>query len=564
MLKILSLHYPSLYTIFTLLGTCTQAVQECNSSIYCHGELLHTIQLSRLFRDSKTFVDLHLLSPESKVLESFHTLMTDTDKNPTRKQMMAFLDEYFESKIELHTWYPPDFNPNPPFVNKIKDTKLKQFAIDVIGIWPKLGRKVSPDVEKNPNQYSFIYVPKGFIVPGGRFKELYYWDSYWIIRGLLICNMKKTARGMIENFFHLVNEIGYVPNGSRKYYLGRSQPPFLAWMVSDYFTEIEDQSWLKHNIATLEKELRYWLEKKTITVEINRIQYKLLRYVSDKSAIGPRPESYYEDYVYGKTVPRPHRQKFYTEIKTAAESGWDFSSRWFISSRKNPNFNMTDIRTSQILPVDLNSIFAGALQKMGDLTNKVIGSESANVWWKLAEQWRHAIESVMWDAEDGVWYDYDTERKLRRKHFYLSCAAPLWARAIEPWLATDRVRAFIKYLRFTGALQFPGGVPTSLRHTGEQWDYPNAWPPLQAMLIGGLEKSEYEEANRLAKQLMKIWITANYMGYKKHKKMFEKYTCSNPGEHGIGGEYDVQTGFGWTNGYVLELLQRYGDELEFE
>ena len=567
MFKICSARFVPLYPVLGLLGACAQAiniVSVCNSSIYCSGDLLRTVQLARIFPDSKTFVDLRLAHSQDVTLTNFSNLMRETNNNPSREQIASFVDSNFIDGDELLNWSPPDFDPSPPILDKIADPKLKQFAKDIISIWPGLGRKVSPDVDRNSDQYSFIYVPNGFIVPGGRFKELYYWDSYWIIRGLLISNMTQTAKGMIDNFIYLVNKLGYIPNGSRIYYLGRSQPPLLALMMSDYFSATGDVAWLEQNIGTVERELYYWLEKKKITVEVDGKQYRLLRYISDEEDTGPRPESYYEDYSSSRVLSEARREVFYKEMRSAAESGWDFSSRWFVNTKNVTTDNLTDVHTSHILPVDLNSMFAGALQIVGDLRNQLKDRRSAQKWWSLAKYWRVAIENVLWDPNDGVWYDYDTTAKARKKEFYPSCATPLWAQAVEPATAPVYGSHLVQYLLSIGALNFPGGIPTSLWHTGEQWDFPNAWPPLQSIMIGGLEKSGYEEARKLAREQVTVWIRANYIGYAKWRKMFEKYSSVQAGDHGGGGEYTVQSGFGWTNGIVLELLQRYGKELQLD
>lgn len=565
-MKIFYPRFVPLYPVLGLLGACAQIqainiVPVCNSSVYCSGELLRTVQLARIFPDSKTFVDLKLKHSEEETRINFQKFMVETKNKPNRLQVSSFVDQNFEAKKDVVDWYPPDFDPTPPVLDQIVDPNLRQFAKDIIGIWPGLGRKIAPDVFENPGQYSIIGLPNGFVIPGGRFKEIYYWDSYWIVKGLLISNMVKTAKGVIENFLHLVDTYGYIPNGGRIYYLGRSQPPLLTWMVSDYFAATGDLDWLKCKIETVEKELQYWLAKKKVEVEANGKKFMLLRYTSEEMEKGPRPESYFEDYASGQTIPEDKREQFYLEIKSAAETGWDFSSRWFVTVANGTKFNLTDLNTTRIIPVDLNSIFAGALQMVGDFRNQLKDQRAARKWWSLAKYWRNAIDFVMWNSEDGTWYDYDMILKQPRKSFYASCAAPLWAGAVEPDRTSQYAVHFVKYLLASDALNFPGGIPSSLWHTGEQWDFPNAWPPLQSIMIGGLERSGYDEAMQLAKEQVEIWIRANYVGYKKWKKMFEKYSCVRPGDHGGGGEYAVQNGFGWTNGIVLELLQKYGQEI---
>nr|UYZ39132.1 soluble trehalase 1A like protein [Apocheima cinerarius] len=568
MLKIRVPRFVPLYPVLGLLGACAQALSttpDYCSSLYCSGELLHRVQLARIFPDSKSFVDLRLVRAENETLADFSKLMQETKHNPSREQLARFVDQHFLDGNELDEWLPPDFDPNPPILDQIRDPKLKQFAKNVIGIWAKLGRKMKPEVTQHPDRYSLIPVPNGFIVPGGRFKELYYWDSFWVVRGLLISNMTQTAKGMIENLLHLVDKLGYIPNGSRIYYLGRSQPPLLTAMVASYFAATGDLAWLEQHVPTVEKELQYWLDKKKVTVEVKGRNYMLLRYLSDRKSEGPRPESYYEDYTSARVLPNDTtREDFYMEIKSAAESGWDFSSRWFVTAADEVVGNLTDVRATRILPVDLNAIFAGALELAGDFRNRLKNRREAQKWWSLAKYWRSAIENVMWDPIDGVWYDYDIEARAPRRHFYPSCATPLWTGAIEPYDAPKYAAKFVEYLLSSGALDFPGGVPASILHSGEQWDYPNAWPPLQSILIGGLENSGYEEATRLARELAQLWIRANYIGFSQWKKLFEKYSAVQPGHQGGGGEYGVQDGFGWTNGVALELLQRYGKEMTLD
>lgn len=553
-----------IYPVLGLLNAYSQTlvVPACNSSVYCAGEMLHRIQLARIFPDSKTFVDMKLMFSPNHTLADFSELMHDTKQNPSREQLASFVGKHFEPGNELENWMPPDFNPSPPILDTIIDPKLKLFAKNVIGIWAKLGRRVKPDVAQRPELYSFISVPNGFIVPGGRFKELYYWDSFWIVRGLLLSDMTETAKGMIENLLYLVNKHGYIPNGSRLYYLGRSQPPLLTAMVASYLSATKDLVWLKRHILTVEKELQYWLDKKKVTVELDGNKYVLLRYISDTNSKGPRPESYYEDYTNSRGLPtEERRQEFYEEMKSAAESGWDFSSRWFVTPSSEPVGNLTDVHATRILPVDLNSIFAEALQLAGEFRNLLNNRREAQKWWSLAKYWRNSIENVLWDPADGTWYDYDSLARTRRRHFHPSCATPLWARAVEPENAPKYAERLVRYLHSSGALDFPGGIPASVLHSGEQWDYPNAWPPLQSILIGGLDMSGYDGAVNLAKEQAKLWIRSNYLGYSTYNKMFEKYSAVQPGHQGGGGEYGVQEGFGWTNGVILELLAKYGEEL---
>lgn len=269
-------------------------VDSCDSPIYCKGDLLHTIQYTvKVFNDSKSFVDLSQINSPEETLAHFKNLMSKTNNKPTREDVQQFLKDNFKEEGELDDWTPPDFKPNPAFLNKIPDYSTRNFAKHLVGIWPKLGRKVNETVSKYPDRHSLIPLPNGFIVPGGRFKEIYYWDSYFVIKGLLISEMNETARGMIENLLSLVKRYGFIPNGSRVYYLNRSQPPLLTRMVKLYIDATNNKAWLKNNIATLEQEMNWWMQNRMVSFGKNGTNYTMARYAVDSNT--PRPESYWED-----------------------------------------------------------------------------------------------------------------------------------------------------------------------------------------------------------------------------------------------------------------------------
>lgn len=535
----------------------------CSSDVYCKGPLLHAVQTARIFRDSKTFVDLKMIKSQSETLEDFDELLNNTDNNPTKSQLEQFVSEHFEEGNELMKWTPTDFQTDPPLLNKIKDKNFQKFAKDLVGIWPTLARKVGPEVDEFPDRHSLISIPNGFIIPGGRFKEVYYWDSYWIIEGLILSGMTETAKGMIENFLYLVKTFKHIPNGSRVYYSERSQPPLLTAMVSKYMEATNDTDWLRSNLPTIEEELYFWSDNRMVDVVVNGKNYVLLRYSAESE--GPRPESYAEDYAFASEIrDSGKQQEFYSDMKSAAESGWDFSSRWFINENGSNVGNLTDVKTRRLITVDLNAIYAAALEKVGDFNSMLGQNRAAKKWWMLAEYMRNAIDTVLWNEEDGVWYDFDIKLNQHRRNFHPSNVAPLWMDCID----TDKLQhhgpKVVEYLKRSGGLSYPGGIPSSVSRTGEQWDLPNAWPPLQSMVVQALKNINTKESNELALEMAQKWVRANYKGFKKSEEMFEKYDAERPGEYGGGGEYVVQSGFGWTNGVVLEMLDQYGDIMSSE
>ena len=308
------------------------------SEIFCFGRLLHTVQTSAIYSDSKEFVDKKLRYEAKIVLAKFDELLAKTNNNPNGTMLRTFVDENFESGSEFESWVPDDLNldPQPKFLKCIISDKLRNWALYLIKFWETLGRKMKEDVKINSHLYSIIYVPNPVIVPGGRFREFYYWDSYWVIKGLLLSNMYKTSKGMIENFLYIVEKYSFIPNGGRIYYLDRSQPPMLIPMFKAYFDATQDTQFLVSSLSTLEKEFDYWMTHHMVNVEKNNRTYSLAIY-RDFSK-GPRPESYKEDFKEGSLFQtEEEREMFYSNMKAAAESGWDFSSRWFILDPKNPS-----------------------------------------------------------------------------------------------------------------------------------------------------------------------------------------------------------------------------------
>ncbi|CAH2106734.1 unnamed protein product [Euphydryas editha] len=552
-----------LVLLVTLALSAVYAVNlppSCIKPVYCNSKLLHHVQMSKIYNDSKTFVDLHMKNDENSTLAAFDELLKETNDNPSEEQIRKFVNEYFDEDSELEAWTPPDYNPEPVFLEGIRDEKLRKFGKNVNDIWPILGRKVKSEVFENPDRFSLIPVNNGFIIPGGRFKELYYWDTYWIIEGLLISGMKDTVKGVIGNLITLLKTLGHVPNGSRWYYQERSQPPLLTAMMSLYIQKTNDFEFLKENINDIEGELKYWLDKQVITFQANRRTHTLLRYYAPSE--GPRPESYYEDYNNAQLFDTPEQQRqFYIDIKSAAESGWDFSTRWFMNKEGNNNGNLSTIHTTEIIPVDLNSIFANALQNVAIFHGLLKNPRRASHWAYLATKWRNSIKEILWNKEDGIWYDWDLTNQIHRKYFYPSNLAPLWLDAVDKSFVKINAPRILEWLSKSHSLDYPGGVPTSLFRSGEQWDFPNAWPPLVSVVVNSLEALDTKESLQIAFKVAQSWVRACYTGFTETKQMFEKYDVETPGRVGGGGEYTVQSGFGWSNGVILEFLAKYGGKM---
>nr|AQV08185.1 trehalase [Locusta migratoria] len=516
--------------------------------------------MASIYDDSKTFVDMKMKFSPNETLERFEKLMNRTNRMPDKLEVELFVNETFDPPgSEFEPWDPKDWVEHPAFLDRIQDKQYRQWASDLNHFWKNLGRKMKDDVREHPEQYSIIYVPNPVIVPGGRFREFYYWDSYWIARGLLYCEMYATVKGMLKNFVNVVDTYGLIPNGGRIYYLMRSHPPLLIPMFKSYYEFTKDIDFLNKSMPTLEREFEYWMKNRTVTIEKDGVKYTLARYSDDSS--GPRPESYSED-AHNARIYKTEQEKndFYSELKAAAESGWDFSTRWFMLNGTNKG-NLTHLKTRKIVPVDLNAFIYWNAKSMEEFNRLFENANRAEYYRELAEKWKEAVNAVLWHDEVGTWLDYDMLNDMKRDYFYPSNIAPLWTGCYDKD-DHQKIGKILKYLEKSQVMSSRGGIPTSLEHSGEQWDYPNAWPPLQYIMIIGLDQTGDEWARSLALEIADMWVRSNFIAYNSTKYMYEKYDATLIGVGGGGGEYRVQLGFGWTNGVILELLYKYGNQLQ--
>jgi len=389
--------------------------------------------------------------------------------------------------------------------------------------------------------------------------------------------MKVTARGVVNNLLEYVAEYGFVPNGGRIYYLTRSQPPMLSDMVKlvarvgNNAAKIEyDDDYLSAAVPILEQEYRFWMQlgPSGHAVEIVRpsrdgsntnVTYVLNRYTSN--ANHPRPESYREDVnvaaeIYGKTVDmddgnaaatESKKVKYYNDVIAAAESGWDFSSRWL-----RDESDIKSMFTSCVIPVDLNSIMYRMERNLMAFHAYLGNSDRAQYFREAAAHRLAAMDAILWSDRTHTWKDFNTETFSHAKVVSVSDFTPLWAKAFDP-NDTDRLHKVVKSLRSSGLLQ-TGGIQTTNTFTGQQWDAPNAWPPEQDIVIEGLLAVNTQESHELARELMHNWVHTSFTAWRRTGLMFEKYNATEIGGLGCGGEYFPQFGFGWANGVILKFL----------
>jgi alpha,alpha-trehalase len=397
-------------------------------------------------------------------------------------------------------------------------------------------------------------VDKPFIIPGGRFREYYYWDTFWTVEGLLVCEMKNTVRYMIDNFVQLVKNYGFIPNGGRIYYLNRSQPPFLIPIVDLYLAATNDFDFVKGILTSLEAEYDFWNTKRVIEVSVAGTVHRLNQYAANMNT--PRPESYYEDVHTAEGMTGKAQADLYQDLASGAESGWDFSSRWLKRSSKS----LKSIRTRKIVPVDLNAVLYRNELTLERMYKRAGDAAKAEKFKQLAVKRRLAMEQVFWNERKAAWLDYDLETNSSNLVFYASSVVPLWAGLHHGNVTRDEI--VVNALEELKVLDYPGGMPTSLVDSKQQWDFPNSWAPLQYMAQEGMANSANDNIKEIAFQLAQNWILTNYKAWNKTKAMYEKYDARVQDAPGGGGEYGIQIGFGWTNGVALHLLKRYPSRLK--
>jgi alpha,alpha-trehalase len=409
-------------------------------------------------------------------------------------------------------------------------------------LWEVLERKADEVVVGS----SLIPLPHPYIVPGGRFNEIYYWDSYFTMLGLQVSGKVDLIESMVNNFSHLIEEVGFVPNGNRTYFLSRSQPPFFGMMVSLLAEEKGDEV-LFHYLPFLEKEYRFWMKKSDAAIREGNAQLRsiavegeniLNRYWDNLDT--PRAEMLAVDLETAEGTDRESHQLF-RDLRSACESGWDFSSRWL----RDPN-DLSSIHASEIAAVDLNCLL---LHLERTLLKAYAYLDDAgymrSYYSSQVIKRKKLILEYFWDESAGFFMDYDFVKRESKDVFSLAGMYPLFFEIATPEQAkkcAERIeKEFLK----------AGGVISTTLTTAQQWDAPNGWAPLQWITIKGLKNYGFDE---LANTIKDRWVELNTKVYKNTGKMLEKYNVVDVNLETGGGEYPVQDGFGWTNGVLLKLL----------
>jgi alpha,alpha-trehalase len=485
-------------------------------------DLFEDLHLSGQWKDGKLISDAIPRRKPAEILDDYHDQCDAPDFD---------IGQFFEANFSFD---------DSPTSNYKSDTDLP-IEEHIEKLWEVLRHESLEPVEGG----SALPLPFPYIVPGGRFKEIYYWDSYFTMLGLKQSSHHDLIRGMLQNFAYMIERYGFIPNGNRSYFLSRSQPPFFSLMVR-LLAEIDGKEALIKYRPHLEQEYNFWMnghedlenhgESRRRVVQIE--DGYLNRYFDKQTR--PRPEMYGIDIELFKNSGRD-AASFYRSIRAACESGWDFSSRWLSS-----NQNLNTIHTTHILPVDLNCLLYHLEWTLSDAFATEDDELRSEEFKAKAELRKQLINKYFWEEDLLFYMDYD----FRDRHTaYIKSLAAVFPLYFE---IADQKRAGHVAQIIEKEFLHAGGLITTTEFTGQQWDAPNGWAPLQWMSIKGLRKYGFDD---LADEIQTRWLDLNRRVYARTGKMMEKYNVIDMSLESGGGEYPVQDGFGWTNGVFLDLSQ---------
>ncbi|MDB5165814.1 MAG: putative periplasmic trehalase [Candidatus Saccharibacteria bacterium] len=485
------------------------------------GELFGDVQKNRVYEDGKTFADL-----------------------VPRRRMKQIQQEYLLEKqdphFDLHDFVNRHFYAFGDHEASYKTDPGMTVSEHISELWTVLEKRNRRD------RGSLIALPYPYIVPGGRFKEQFYWDSYFIMLGLASEGKWDVIEGMMKNYAYMIRKFGFIPTANRTYFLSRSQPPFFSHMVR-LLARHKGKQVLVEYLPYMLLEYRFWMKGRTKLAKREHKAFArvaempngvlLNRYYDNKST--PRPESLHEDTETAKNAADRETDRLFLHLRAGAESGWDFSSRWF----KNPT-DIRTIHTADVIPIDLNCLLYQLEHTIVEAYQIIKQPILMRPFMAAAQRRKKTIMDYSWNEEKQFFFDYNFHEGSQTPHVTLAGVFPLFA-GIATTAQARGVAEVIKrdFLK-------KGGLITTLTDNGQQWDAPNGWAPLHWIVIQGLRNYGY---HTLANQIKKRWIKTNLKVFTQKRKLVEKYNVIDTYHLGGGGEYPLQDGFGWTNG-VLEAL----------
>ncbi len=369
---------------------------------------------------------------------------------------------------------------------------------------------------------TLIGLPNKYTVPcaSDMFQELFYWDTYFTNKGLLIMGMTDLVKGNVDNMLYLVERYGFMPNGSRTFFLNRSQPPYLSIMVKDLFEVTGDKQWLAKAYETLKKEYDFWQTKRIFENGLNGYTNYETDILDDDFAPQFLRRTGYK--VEGEMTDEI-KEEISQAFSSVCESGWDCNSRVLGDGHR---YNS----------IDLNSLLY-ALEENMEYFAAILSDSEQDIWAERKNSRKKKMQ-LLWNEEQGVFIDYNIETGEYAGYKSAACFYPLYFKIATKEQAEKTVKLLEKLELKYGV---SSGEPEPLWHC--QWDYPNVWAPMQYVVYNGLVNYGYNEA---ARRIAQKYIALIEKGFDETGNLWEKYD-GNIGEV-TGFEYDAPPMMGWTAG----------------
>ncbi len=483
-----------------------------------YGELFVAVQMTRVFGDGKSFVDARPKATPALIRARF-----DAERRLPGFSLPDF--------VHAHFALPGHDAPSGPQLG-IRE--------HIRALWPQLLREHRQPLDGD----SLLPLPHPSVVPGGRFRELYYCDSYFTMLGLVADGRRDLAEGMLANFAHLITTYGFIPNSSRSYMLSRSQPPFFFKMVELLHADDPAAGFAAH-LAQLQAEHAFWTDGEATLAPgdghrraVRTADGVLLnRYWDDRCT--PREESWREDVLTGeaaKTGTGRTPADVWRDLRAGAESGWDFSGRWCADPA-----DIATIETTSLAPVDLNALLAGLEAAIALGAARAGDATTASAFDARATQRRTLLQTRFWRADASHFADLNWRHAADPRPLTAAALLPLYLGLATPPQANAMAAQVQRHL--LGA----NGVLTTALTTGQQWDAPNGWAPLQWMTARGLARYGH---TALARDIAERWCASVHRVYLATGRLLEKYDVAED-KPGGGGEYETQDGFGGTTGVFV-------------
>jgi alpha,alpha-trehalase len=430
-----------------------------------------------------------------------------------------------------------------------------------------------------------LYLENKYVVPGGRFNEMYGWDSYFIIRGLVRAGRLELARGMVDNFFFEVEHYGAMLNANRTYYLTRSQPPFLSSMFVEVYDALEksghgDTAWLARAYADLEKDYEMWNRDPHLAGDTGLSRYydfgegPPAEALQDETGTYRKVAAYFffhpaqADHYIVENLPgatEPVAGAAYTEqvcevplamARAECEQRREFklSSDYYKGDRsmRESGFDVSfrfgpfGAATHHYAPVCLNSLLYKTEKDLEQISRWLGHTTDAEKWSKRAEQRKKLISRYLWDDKAGLFFDFDGQTGQRSSYRYVTTFYPLWAGLATP----EQAKALVKNLP---AFEQPGGLAMSTEDTGAQWDLPYGWGNIEMLAVDGLRRYGFNaDADRISYEFLSM-VAENFRRDGTIREKYNVVARSSEAHVEVGYQVNV-VGFGWTNAAFLELL----------